>query len=131
MGLKLWLQKKINSKTKLSKGSKFMFYNATKIPLFHFRCDLSHIGFHKVQMCVLFKLFPSQMRWMPPPIRNDTQHCKEIRLYSLGEKCLILLINFQLHVILDFVSTTKLYLFQKIPWGWLGTSNKLNYLLIW
>jgi hypothetical protein len=82
-------------------------------------------------MCVLFKFFPSQMRWIPPPIHNDPQHWKEIRLYSLGEKGPILLISFQLHIILDFVSTTKLYLFQKIPWGWLGTSNKLNYLLIW
>ncbi len=79
-------KKKFNSKIKLWKGSKFPFYNATKIPIFHFRCELSHIGFHKVRMCVLFRFFPSQMRWMPPPIHNDPWHWKEIRLYSLGEK---------------------------------------------
>ncbi len=53
--------------------------------LSHFMCEKSHIGFHKVQMYVLFRFFPSQMRWMPP-IHNDPQHWKEIRLYSLGEK---------------------------------------------
>jgi hypothetical protein len=68
-------------------------------------------------MCVLFKFFPSQMRWMPPPIHNDPQHWKEIRLYSLGEKGPILLINFQLHVILDFVSNYKIIFISKNSMG--------------
>jgi hypothetical protein len=85
-GFKIVITKKIQLQIKLWKGSKFTFYNATKIHIFHFRCDLSHIGFHNVRMYVLFRFFPSQMRWMPPPIHNDPRHWKEIRLHSLGEK---------------------------------------------